>query len=81
MAQQLDMELLDLKPHSCEFCYWRDGRKRICRRDSCYYERPVELPPPSECDECPYRGDHPCIGWCTKEIIRKQGLLPVRKEK
>lgn len=78
MAQHLDMELLDLKPHSCEFCSWWDGRKHICGRDSCYYEHPIELPP-TECNECPYRGDHPCIGWCTKEIMRKQGLLPMRK--
>ena len=79
MAQQLDIEPLDLKSHGCEFCYWWDGRKRICERVSCYYERPVELHPPTECDECLYRGDGPCIGRCTKEIIRKQGLLLVRK--
>ena len=24
----------------------------------------------SECDGCPYGRDTPCIGWCTREILR-----------
>ena len=24
----------------------------------------------SKCDGCPYGRDTPCIGWCTKELLR-----------
>lgn len=28
----------------------------------------------SECKDCPYGRDSPCIGWCTKEVMRAVGL-------
>ena len=59
------------KPSDCHYCYfWTNGRKG-CRlgRNNCYYL--ISLPPKSksECDDCPYGRDHPCIGWCTKKVI------------
>lgn len=30
--------------------------------------------PVSECEGCPYRKAAPCIGWCTKEVMRAAGL-------
>lgn len=33
-----------------------------------------EATPVSECVDCPYRRDSPCIGWCTKEVMRAVGL-------
>ena len=41
---------------------------------NCYYL--ISLPPKSksECDDCPYGRDHPCIGWCTKKVMREVGL-------
>lgn len=80
MPQELDKELLALKPKSCKFCYWWSDKKRCCERSSCYYERMVDIPPPSECDLCPYHKSQPCIGWCTRDIMREMGLLPRPKE-
>ena len=64
------------KPSDCHYCYfWTNGRKG-CRlgRNNCYYL--ISLPPKSksECDDCPYGRDHPCIGWCTKKVMREVGL-------
>lgn len=28
----------------------------------------------SDCDNCPYGRDSPCIGWCTKEVMKAVGL-------
>lgn len=30
--------------------------------------------PVSECEGCPYGRAAPCIGWCTKEVMRAAGL-------
>lgn len=30
--------------------------------------------PVSECKGCPYGRAAPCIGWCTKEVMRAAGL-------
>ena len=30
--------------------------------------------PVSACRDCPYGRDSPCIGWCTKEVMRAAGL-------
>ena len=30
--------------------------------------------PVSECEGCPYGKAAPCIGWCTKEVMRAAGL-------
>ena len=36
------------------------------------------IAPVSECMNCPYGRDSPCIGWCTKEVMRAVGLLKER---
>ncbi len=36
------------------------------------------IAPISECRDCPYGRDSPCIGWCTKEVMRAVGLLKER---
>ena len=37
------------------------------------------IAPVSECRNCPYGRDSPCIGWCTKEVMRALGLLRERE--
>lgn len=58
------------KPSDCRFCYfWKGSEKGCCLgKDNCYYL--VDVPPKtkSECDGCPYGRNHPCIGWCTKQL-------------
>lgn len=64
------------KPSDCHYCYyWTNGRKG-CRlgRNNCYYLISLPPKPKSECDGCPYGRDHPCIGWCTKKVMREVGL-------
>ena len=57
------------KPKDCQYCYYY-GRHG-CMLKVCYYDRPrPETKPVSECDDCPYGKCGPCIGWCTKEILR-----------
>ena len=34
--------------------------------------------PVSECEGCPYGRAAPCIGWCTKEVMRAAGLQKER---
>ena len=36
--------------------------------------------PVSECEGCPYGRAAPCIGWCTKEVMRAAGL-PMERDK
>ncbi len=65
------------KPSDCHYCYfWTNGRKG-CRlgRNNCYYLISLPPKPKSECDGCPYGRDHPCIGWCTKKVMREVGLI------
>lgn len=61
------------KPEDCHQCYfWKDNRKGCSLgTENCYYL--VSEPPKkkSECEDCPYGRYHPCIGWCTKKILRK----------
>lgn len=56
------------KPKECRHCYFYD--KRRCILDRCYYKLPEENDVGSGCDDCPYGKYAPCIGWCTKEILR-----------
>lgn len=63
------------KPKDCRYCYfWNSNRKRChLGKENCYYL--VTAPKvESECDGCPYGRDHPCIGWCTKKVMREVGL-------
>lgn len=63
------------KPDDCRFCYFWKNRKQGCRlgKENCYYLISVPPKPKTECDGCPYGRDHPCIGWCTKKIMRDVG--------
>ena len=53
------------KPKDCRYCYfWK-------QTEGCTY---------SECDGCPYGRASPCIGWCTKELLRSMGLWKGRED-
>ena len=48
----------------------RNGIEQVYDKDS----NSEETAPVSECTGCPYGRDSPCIGWCTKEVMRTVGL-------
>lgn len=48
----------------------RNGIEQVYDKDS----NSEETAPVSECTGCPYGRDSPCIGWCTKEVMRAVGL-------
>ena len=64
------------KPSDCRKCYLWSGKRTGCSlgKDNCYYL--ISVPPKvkTECDGCPYGRDHPCIGWCTKKLLRELGI-------
>lgn len=64
------------KPKDCKFCYfWRGKNKGCCLgKENCYYLVQVAPKPKSECDDCPYGKCGPCIGWCTKKIMKEVGV-------
>lgn len=70
------------KPKDCHYCYfWKKAAGCIYRgKSGCYYQ-PEAKPEPSECDGCPYGNATPCIGWCTKELLRSLGLPREREQK
>jgi len=76
--------------YDCRYClYWKGLRKGCTYEDGCCCDIPQTPPnkPPksqptttiSECDNCPYGRDSPCLGWCTKEAMRSVGLLKGRE--
>ena len=64
------------KPNDCRYChFWKNNKTGCCLgEDKCYYLISVPQKPKSECDGCPYGRDHPCIGWCTKKILKEVGV-------
>ncbi len=62
----------DGKPKDCRCCYYYE-KKSGCLLPDCYYAQPARKTSRSECDDCPYGRCAPCIGWCTKEILRSVG--------
>lgn len=64
------------KPQSCRYCYFHMDSKRGCTlgEKNCHYLITTPPKPKSECDGCPYGRVHPCIGWCTKKILREAGI-------
>ena len=66
----------DDKPKDCKFCYfWRGKNKGCCLgKENCYYLVQVAPKLKSECDDCPYGKCGPCIGWCTKKILKEVGV-------
>ena len=63
------------KPNDCRYCYFWKNNRAGCELgvENCYYR---EVPPKkvSECDGCPYGRANPCIGWCTKKILKEMGM-------
>jgi hypothetical protein len=59
----------DGKPRDCRACYYYE-KKNGCTLSRCYYLINDKPRKKSECDDCPYGKCGPCIGWCTKEILR-----------
>ena len=67
-------DLSYLKPKTCKLCYfWHSKSGCELGEGGCYY-RPRVKEKRSECDGCPYGRDSPCIGWCTKKLMRELGL-------
>ena len=63
------------KPDDCRYCYFWDLNDPHCVYDNgCYYSLPeqfnIDLNIKNECVDCPYGIHSPCIGWCTREILR-----------
>ena len=59
------------KPKDCRYCYWYSSTG--CHQKVCYYQRPKPEKPKTKCTDCPYGKHFPCIGWCTKDILRSIG--------
>ena len=68
------------KPKDCRYCYYWKNSKAGCELgvENCYY-RVRTKKAVSECDGCPYGRASPCIGWCTKRILKEMGLYPSEK--
>lgn len=63
------------KPSDCRQCrFWHKNTGCTLGKANCYYLISVAPQPKSECDGCPYGRDRPCIGWCTKKIMREVGV-------
>ena len=64
------------RPKDCRYCYyWKKSAGCTHKGETgCYYEPKRKKKTVSECDNCPYGRCGPCIGWCTKEVMRSLGL-------
>ena len=65
-----------LKDNRLRYChFWKNNKKGCCLgEENCYYLISVSPKPKSECEGCPYGRDHPCIGWCTRKIMKEVGV-------
>ena len=84
----------DYNVYDCRYClYWKSRKKGCVYPDGCCCpvdqrdagqfrddEDKENTAPVSECRNCPYGRDSPCIGWCTKEVMRAVGLLKERDD-
>lgn len=63
------------KPKDCRFCYFWKDKKTGCElgRENCFYRLNDEKQI-SECGSCPYGRASPCIGWCTRKILKEMGM-------
>ena len=57
-------------PRKCGNCYWFDPLFGCCSGKHCAYYIPLEVYR-SPCLDCAYAKDHPCIGFCMKEVLTK----------
>ena len=62
------------KPADCRLCHFWHNRRCTLGKENCYYLTSDGPAPKSECDGCPYGRDRPCIGWCTKKLMREAGI-------
>lgn len=64
------------KPNDCRYChFWKNNKTGCCLdEENCYYLISVSPKSKSECEGCPYGRDHPCIGWCTRKIMKEVGV-------
>lgn len=51
-------------------CYVPQHPSRKDGQDVIYPSIPPVPVAHSECDDCPYGRASPCIGWCTKELLK-----------
>ena len=64
------------KPADCRYCYYWSRAEPHCAygKGQCFYSLPdpvrKQKPVISECTDCPYGKHAPCIGWCTRELLR-----------
>ena len=43
-----------------------------------YPKEQEDSPGKTECVECPYGRDSPCLGWCTKQVMMSLGFAKER---
>ena len=43
-----------------------------------YPKEQEDSPAKTECDGCPYGRDSPCLGWCTKQVMKSLGFAKER---
>ena len=62
--------------YDCRYCLYRKGKLKGCVYgiEQVYEAAADSAAPVSECEGCPYGRAAPCIGWCTKEVMRAAGL-------
>ena len=64
------------RPADCRYCYYWSRNAPHCTYGNgrCFYSLPDPVKSKrtakSECEGCPYGRYSPCIGWCTREILR-----------
>lgn len=63
------------KPSDCRYCYFWTSDKKGCHlgEANCYYrlEQKPKRKANNECNGCPYGVHSPCIGWCTKNLMKE----------
>ena len=74
----ITVRYVDDKPKECKYCYFWDGKVKGCTLggvENCHYliRKNVSLIKITKCDDCPYKRNGSCIGWCTKDILQKKG--------
>lgn len=63
------------KPNDCRYCYfWKNNGVGCESGTENRYYRVQPKKAVSECSDCPYGRASPCIGWCTKQILKEMGI-------
>ncbi|MDO4460175.1 MAG: hypothetical protein Q4C42_08930 [Clostridia bacterium] len=63
------------KPDDCRYCaHWNNRKCNLGGLRNCYYKLPkLKKKSKSPCEGCCYASDHPCIGFCMKNITGEKG--------